>query len=139
MEHLSQFITHHWQLWLLFTAILILTFLNELFIKNKKAKELSPQALVDLINQENAVVIDIRDLESFKKGHIIGSIHAVPADLNQKKMDKYKNKSIVLVCTRGIQASTLASTLGTKECEPIVLSGGITAWVNADLPLIKGK
>ncbi len=139
MEHLSQFITNHWQLWLIFIVVLFLTFLNELLTQKKKAKELSPQAAVDLINNENAVVIDLRDTETFKKGHIIDSIQAKEEDFSQKKMDKYKNKPIIIVCARGIQATAFAAKIRTQGYQLLVLSGGIAAWQNADLPLVKGK
>lgn len=139
MEHLSQFIINHWQLWLLFIVVLFLTFLNELFTQKNKAKELSPQAAVDQINNENAIIIDIRDKEAFKKGHIIDAINAKSDDFEQQKMEKYKNKPIILVCERGLQTPALAKKIRTQGYEPLVLSGGIAAWQNADLPLVKGK
>lgn len=139
MEHLGQFITNHWQLWLLFIVVLFLTFLNELITQKKKAKELSPQAAVDLINNENALVIDLRDKESFKKGHIIDSINANDEDFSQQKMDKYKNKPIILVCARGLLTPAVANKIKTQGYQPLVLAGGIEGWKNADLPLVKGK
>ena len=139
MDHLGQFIINHWQLWLLFVVVLFLTFINELITQKKKAKELSPQAVVDLINNENAVIIDIRDKDAFKKGRIIDSINAKSDDFEQQKMDKYKNKSIILVCERGLQSATLANKIRAQGYEPMVLGGGIAAWQQADLPLVKGK
>lgn len=139
MDQLGQFIINHWQLWLLFLGVLFLTFFNELITQKKKAKELSPQAAVDLINNEHAVVMDLRDKEVFKKGHIIDSINVKEEDFEQKKMDKYKNKAIILVCARGIQAPTLAAKIKTQGYQPLILGGGIAAWQNADLPLVKGK
>ena len=139
MDHLGQFIINHWQLWLLFVVVLFLTFINELMTQKKKAKELSPQAVVDLINNENAVIIDIRDKDAFKKGRIIDSINAKSDDFEQQKMDKYKNKSIILVCERGLQSATLANKIRAQGYEPMVLGGGIAAWQQADLPLVKGK
>jgi rhodanese-related sulfurtransferase len=139
MEHLGQFITNHWQLWSLFIVVLFLTFLNELFTQKKKAKELTPQAAIKLMNNENAVVIDLRDKESFKKGHIIDAVHATNEDFSEQKMDKYKNKSIILVCARGIVTPALAKKINTQGFQAIVLAGGMTAWQNSDLPLVKGK
>ncbi|MBI2786343.1 MAG: rhodanese-like domain-containing protein [Legionella longbeachae] len=139
MEHLGQFIINHWQLWLALIVVLLLTFINELASQKKKAKELSPQAAVDLMNNENAIIIDLRDKELFKQGHIIDSINVKNEDFEQQKMDKYKNKPIILVCARGLQASSLANKLRTQGYQPLVLKGGIAAWQNADLPLIKGK
>ena len=77
MEHLGQFITNHWQLWLALVIILLLIFINELLTQKKRAKELSPADAVDMINHENAVVIDLRDAELYRAGHIINAIPAL--------------------------------------------------------------
>ena len=139
MEHLGQFIINHWQLWLLFIVVLFLTFLNEIFTQKNKAKQLSPQAVIDLINNNSAVIIDIRDKETFKQGHIIDALNAKSEDFEQQKMEKYKDKPIVLVCARGLQSPVLAHKIRNQGYQPFVLGGGIEAWQNADLPLVKGK
>ena len=139
MNQLHEFIINHWQLWLAFVLILLAVLVNELISKKNKAKELSPQAVVSLINEENAVVMDIRDKESFNKGHIIDSINARTEDLEQAKIDKYKNKTIILVCARGLQAQTAAVKLRNRGFQTAVLHGGITSWQQADLPLVKNK
>lgn len=139
MEHLGQFITHHWQLWLAFIAVLLLIFINELLSQKKKAKELSPQSAVDMINNESAVIIDLRDKESFKNGHIIDSINVTIEDFEQAKMNKYKNKPLILVCARGLQTPAAAAKLHTQGYNALVLAGGIAAWQTADLPLVKSK
>jgi rhodanese-related sulfurtransferase len=139
MEHLGQFIMNHWSLWLALIVVLLLIFVNELFSQKKKAKELTPQSAVDLINNDNAIVIDLRDKEIYKQGHIIDSINADIADFEQAKMNKYKNKPIILVCARGQQSTTAAAKLKTQGYQPLVLAGGITAWQAADLPLVKKK
>ncbi|ABQ55704.1 TPA: rhodanese-like domain-containing protein [Legionella pneumophila subsp. pneumophila] len=139
MEKLGQFIINHWQLWLAFVVVVFLIFINEILSQRKKAKEVSPQSLVDLMNNGNAIVIDIRDKESFKNGHIINSMNVNPDDFDQQKMSKYKDKPIILVCARGLQSPTLAMKIRNQGYQPLVLSGGIQAWQGADLPLVKGK
>lgn len=139
MSQFQQFIIHHWPLWVAFIILLLLTLFNEFIGQKKKAKELSPQAAVDLINNDNALVIDLRDKESFKKGHIIDSINASAEDFNQDKMKKYKEKTIILVCARGLQSPAIAAKAKTQGFKPMILSGGITAWQNADLPVVKNK
>lgn len=139
MEHLSEFITRHWELSLAFIVILILTLINEWLTHKKKAKELTPQAAIDLINNENAVVFDLRDQDSFQKGHIISAIRCTIDDFKQPKMSKYKSKPIILVCAKGLQAPAIAAQIKLDGFQPMVLSGGIVSWQNADLPLIKDK
>jgi rhodanese-related sulfurtransferase len=140
MGQLQQFITNHWELWLALVAILIAIFINEFLSQKKRAKELSPAAAVDMINHENAVVIDLRDPELFRAGHIIGAICTPTDDFGQKRMEKYKTKPLILVCPRGLQSIAMATKLRAEGfTQPMVLSGGITAWQAANLPLVKGK
>lgn len=138
MDHIAQFIQNHWQLSLAFVVITSLIFINEYLSMKKQGKSVSPEQAIDLINHQNAIILDIRDAAAFKSGHIINSIRAAEADFNSTKMDKYKNKTTIIVCTRGIQAANLAKNLRTKGfTESMVLSGGIDAWKAAGLPLIK--
>lgn len=138
MEHLGQFISNHWGLWLALIVILLLIFINELLSQKKRAKELSTAAAVDMINHGDAVVFDIRDQEAFRKGHIIDSTRVTAEDFSQPRMEKYKQKPFILVCTRGVQAASLAAKLREQGySQPMVLAGGITAWQAAGLPLVK--
>lgn len=140
MEQMGQFIMNHWALCLALVGILLLIFVNEGFTKAMGPKILSPQLVVEKMNHDNAVVIDLRDQEAFGAGHIIHAIRAAVDDFNLPRMDKYKQKNVILVCTRGIQAQTLASKLKSKGfLNVMVLAGGITAWQSAGLPLVKGQ
>lgn len=139
MEHLGQFIMHHWTLWLALVFVLLLIFINELLTKKKQAKALSPQSAIAMINNDKAIVIDLRDKEAYKNGHIIDSVNASVEDFDQIKMNKYKNKTLILACARGISAQTAATKLQNQGYQALVLAGGITAWQAADLPLIKRK
>jgi rhodanese-related sulfurtransferase len=139
MEHFSQFITNHWPLWLAFFGILILIYINEWFTQKRAPVSLSPQSVVEKINRENSVIFDLRDKEAFSAGHIIHAIRASAEDFTQPRMAKYKTKSLILVCTKGIHSQSLASKLKTQGYEQVmVLAGGLTAWQNAELPLVKG-
>ncbi|PJD96019.1 MAG: sulfurtransferase [Legionella sp.] len=137
MNQLSQFINNHWSLCLTFVALLICVIINELLSQKKKAKEISPQKTIDLINNDLAVIIDLRDKETFKKGHIINAINMTADDINDSKLSQYKNKSLVLVCNRGQSAPAVASKIKTLGLNPLVLSGGMMAWHNASLPVVK--
>lgn len=82
----------------------------------------------------------MRDAEAYRDGHIIDAVRASADDFNQQRMDKYKTKPIILVCARGLQSPALAAKLHEQGFEnPMVLAGGMAAWVSANLPVIKGK
>jgi rhodanese-related sulfurtransferase len=140
MGQLTQFIIHHWELWLALMLVLTLIVINDLITQKKRAKELSPAAAVDMINHHQTVIIDLRDPETFRAGHIIDAIRVSAEDFNQQRMESYKKKPFILVCARGVQAATLATKLKTQGfTEAMVLSGGMTAWLAAELPIVKSK
>lgn len=139
-QHLAQFIGNHWQLWLTLLVILVLIFVNEVLTLRQRAKTLSTAALVDMINNENAVVFDLRPLEAFQAGHIISAKRASEEEFSQPRMATYKNQPIILICPRGVQSSALAAKLRKLGfTQPMVLSGGMSAWQAANLPIVKGK
>ena len=140
MGQLGQFIMNHWGLWLALIAVLLSIFVNELITQKKRAKTLSSSAVIDMINHENAVVIDLRDQELFRAGHIIDAICASADDFTKPRMEKYKNKPLILVCARGLQSTALASKLREQGfTQPLVLAGGFAAWQEAGLPSVKTK
>lgn len=140
MEQLEQFVVNNWVLFLALIVILALIFIYELISQKNQPQGLSTHATVSLINQEDATVIDIRDQQAYKNGHILNSIHATESDFNQSKLGKYKDKIIILVCAKGLQSPALATKLRDQEYKNIkILSGGVAAWLAADLPLVKGK
>lgn len=139
MEQFNQFILNHWQLWVAFVILVLLVLINEFITQKKKSKEISPQTAVDLINNDDTVVIDLREKEAYKNGHIIDSINASADDFNQPKMSQYKDKNLILICARGQQSPAVAAKIRPLGFRPLVLKGGIISWQNADLPLIKKK
>lgn len=140
MDQFGQFIINHWGLWLAFVVILLLIFLNERMNQKKKAKALTPAGAVDAMNHEGAIIVDLRDEDTFRNGHILGAKRAAAEDFHQARMDKYKAKPIILVCARGLQSEALAAKLRVQGFEqPMTLAGGMAAWEAANLPTVKGK
>ncbi len=138
MEQFVQFIQNHWQLGVAFIVISILICINEFLNSRSQGKSITPEEAVNLINNSNAAVIDLRDPAAFKNGHIIGAIRAAEDDFSTPRFNKYKKQDVILVCNRGIQAGALAKTLRAQEyANPMVLKGGIEAWQQASLPLVK--
>ncbi len=141
MQDIIFFMQHHLGLSIAFVATLVLLMIVQ-FIKQKgEAAQVSPAQLTQLINRENAVIVDIRSASLFADGHIIGSISIPLTELETKikKLEKSKAKPIVIVCMLG-QESQRASAILTKHgmLNIRTLQGGIDAWRKADMPLVKG-
>lgn len=105
-----------------------------------KGGGLDPQAVVQLMNREKAVVIDVCEPDEFARGHIIGAKNLPLAQVNDKLPQLVKNKStpVVMVCQVGARSSravAAARKLGYENAQS--LSGGLRAWVAASMPTEK--
>lgn len=121
------------------TLALIYTEIARLF---RGFKGLSPAQLTEWINRENALVIDIRGQGEYEKGHIAGSKHQLPSQLDPeaKWLVKAKEQPVAVVCTSGITAGGVAAKLVKAGYTRVaVLEGGIAAWQQAGLPLSAGR
>ncbi len=101
---------------------------------------LSPNAAVQLINREKAVVIDVCETDEFASGHVGGAKNIPVNEIEAKLAGLVKNKALplILVCTTGGRASRvqgMAKKLGFENTH--VLAGGLKAWKEANLPVEK--
>jgi len=103
-------------------------------------KGLSPTEATIWINRRKAYVLDLRPEEAYKSGRLPGAkfINAseISAAIEKLKLDR-KNP-VVLVCETGAhsrKAITEIQKLGFLEVG--VLEGGVQAWKQAALPLVK--
>ena len=139
------FFIHHWPLFVSLVLLLIVILVFELQAKAKGPAIIDPSTAVEWMNHQSAIVIDIRDKEAFRKGHIIHSqsiepAHVVSTVTDEKQAEKYRDKPILLVCAQGVSAQKTAVLLQKEGIEKVaVLKGGIQAWTAADLPLEKNK
>lgn len=139
MQDILNLLQEHWQLTSALIAVLFLLIIIE-FIKQKRgANGLTPASTTHFINHKNAVVIDTRSTDSYSSGHIVGSVSIPLADLvaKNKKIEKFKTQPIVLVCNSDPEGQRAANQLQTNGFDVYILAGGLRAWRDAELPLVK--
>ena len=95
---------------------------------------------VQLINRERAIVLDVSETEEFAAGHVGGAKNVPVGQLEQRLPEVVKNKGVplILVCSNGARANralAVAKKLGYDKAQ--VLSGGLKAWKDANLPIEK--
>ncbi len=94
-----------------------------------------------LINRENAIVIDLRSKQEFNNGHVLDAINIPYANLASRlaELDKSKDKPVILVCKMGQHSRAAYKTLANAGFGDVRrLTGGMTEWTAASLPLVKG-
>ena len=138
-NQLSEFITNHPLLFMALLAILAMLVGGELRDRLSKIKQVAPGEATRLLNHEDAVMVDMRTDKDFRDGHIVNAVHA-PADSAASKLQKYRDRPLIIYCNSGQQSSKLGGKLVKQGYENVNnLKGGILAWKQADLPLSKGK
>ncbi len=105
-------------------------------------KSLRPAELTGLINRDNALVVDLSPSNEFEKGHIAGSRSVTPSqfDPENKLLTAAKSLPVVMVCRNGQASGDAAKRLKKAGFEQVYwLDGGVQAWQQAELPLVKGR
>jgi rhodanese-related sulfurtransferase len=93
-----------------------------------------------LINQQNALVLDVRDAAEYEKAHVLNARHIAMGELPERsaEIEKYKAKPVIVVCESGNRSEKAATALRKQGFAQVYsLSGGIAAWKQAGLPLEK--
>lgn len=140
MNEILNFAQQHLLLIVSWIVLFLAIVVTELLNKRLKAPQVSPQQLVELMNQENVKLIDIRNSQNFRKTHILNSKNIPWLNQDDSVFQSVKNESMVLICQQGQSANQLADKLKKQGFQQIkVLSGGLSAWQQANLPLVKGK
>jgi rhodanese-related sulfurtransferase len=101
----------------------------------------TPSEAVVLINRSNAVVLDVRDEAEFANGHITDARHIPLAQLADriKELQKFKDKPVLVNCQAGTRSAKAGDTLRKSGFTQVHnLQGGLNAWVQAKLPVVKG-
>jgi rhodanese-related sulfurtransferase len=142
LTRLPQFIPHHLPLVAAFFVIILVLIGLEVSRKFRGYRELTPGALVQMINRGEPLVIDLSAIADHEKGHIAGSKHVVPSqfDPENKDLAKAKTLQVVTVCKNGMESGKAAKRLVKAGFANVAtLAGGLDAWRRAELPLAKGR
>lgn len=140
MQDIIVFIQQHTLLIALFAVVLIILVILEFIKLKQSANRLSCTQATRLINHEKGIFVDVRPTEAYLAGHITSAISLPFAELTQKikKIEKFRAQPLVLVCAAGTDSARAATTLTHQGFKVHILSGGIRAWREAQLPLVKG-
>ena len=142
LTRLPHFVANHVLLVAAFVVIILALIGLEVSRKFRGFRELTPGALVQMINRGEPLVVDLSAVTDYEKGHIAGSRHVAPSqfDPENKDLAKAKDLQIVTVCKNGMESGKAAKRLVKAGFSNVAtLAGGINAWKQAELPLAKGK
>ena len=135
---ITEFSTNHTLLVVAFVALLVALFFNEFRQATQKSTGLTPAGAIQLINNEDVTLLDVRESAETVNGKIAKAVQIPVSSINQRigELDKFKDKNIIVYCKNGSRAGIACRTLSKAGFENVFnLDGGITAWQEAHLPV----
>jgi len=90
-----------------------------------------------LINREDAQVLDVRDPGEYGAGHILGAKNLPLARLDSAgEVAKKKDATLIVYCDTGDRSGKAVAALKKQGYSKVAnLSGGLSAWKQAGLPV----
>ena len=121
------------------TLLLVQDLIDSAF---RKHQSVTPNEAVLLMNQDETVVIDVREPNEFAEGHIEGARNIPLAKLGERaaELAPHREHPLIVTCqsgTRSLAAGKQLTKLGfTKVYE---MKGGMFAWKDQSLPVSKKR
>ena len=87
----------------------------------------------DIMSRGDALVLDVRDADSYRRGHIEGSRLATKENLSTYLSDAPKNKPVIICCYHGVSSRAFAKAFAERGFSDVSsLDGGYEAWAAAE-------
>jgi rhodanese-related sulfurtransferase len=139
MGDIIAFANTHYYLASLVVAMVVAVLAYEVWLKGRGLLQVSTSLAIQLINK-GALIIDVRPPEAFAGGHIVNARNIPLGEITNDPdpVRKKKDKVLLTVCDSGPTASRAANLLRKAGYESTFsLQGGLAAWRNENLPLVK--
>ncbi|MCB1761375.1 MAG: rhodanese-like domain-containing protein [Gammaproteobacteria bacterium] len=136
MQQFLEFVANHPMLFAALGLVTVLLIINLITGMDKSA--IDPHQATTMINQEDALVVDVRPMTDFSAGHVINAINIPINGLKNQlnRLEKHRNKPIIVACRSGTQSGSVCKQLRKEGFEKVFnLKGGILAWQGANLPI----
>ncbi|CDL84434.1 rhodanese-like domain-containing protein [Xenorhabdus cabanillasii] len=143
LQEIMQFISRNTILSLVWIALLVAVIVLTVKSVFSKSKDITRTQVIHLINKEDAIVVDLRSRDDFRRGHIIGSVNLTPSEIKENnlgELEKHKKQPVIIVSANGLESKTPAENLVKAGFEQVyTLKEGIAGWTGENLPLSRGK
>lgn len=142
MDQYIEFISNHYLLSLAFVVVLYLLLQDLIESSLNKFTGLSPALAVTKMNNDDALVVDVREPNEYVKSHIEGSIN-IPLNKFSDQIDsitQHKTHPVIIVCQTGTRSISACKTLTKNHFEHVFnIIGGMQSWEENKLPIKTSK
>lgn len=140
MDQVLEFISNNALLVAALVVIILLIIKMELERVTSGVAQLNPFETIRQLNDNNAIVLDVRETKEFNDGHLKDAVHIPLSDFKARmgELNKYKEKPVIAYCRSGSRSYSACKKLKKAGFESVNnLQGGIMAWQNQNMPVNK--
>jgi len=140
MQEYLEFFARHWVLSAAALILIVLLIATEVSKKLRKFKDISPAEAARIVGSDDNLVLDVREPDEFKSGHLRGAKLIPLGSLAGKlsEIEKFKDKTVLVYCRSGNRSATAANILCRAGFSDVSnLAGGIIAWQSEHYPVKK--
>ena len=121
-------------------GLIVFIIVHEVKQVMRKYKEIDPNKAVQLLNNDDTLILDVREATELTAGKILGA-KPFPVSTSLENLDdieQYKEHPVIAFCSNGLKANKFCNMLTKHGFKDVYhLKGGLTAWDQANLPVIK--
>jgi len=140
MDQLLDYFTNHPLLAGAAVVMAALVAAYEIRRRGEGSAAVAPNEAIRMMNA-GAVLLDLRSANHFKDGHIAGARN-LPGDQlasDARAIEKFAGKKLILYCDSGTTTAAALRTLARAGIRDAAsLRGGLAAWKQENLPVVKG-
>jgi rhodanese-related sulfurtransferase len=82
------------------------------------------------------VVLDVREDDEWRAGHISGAVHIPLMQVPQRVSDLPSDRQILVVCKAGGRSAKATAVLQQQGYDAVNLAGGMLAWEQAQRAMV---
>lgn len=142
MSDFAEFSQQNILLFLALFAIIGMLVGSEVLRRMRGVRSVNAAEALRLINDQEAWVVDIRDAGEYKAGHLPQARHLPFTVLKERwsELAKAGDKPIIVYCRTGSTSQSACALLKKNNIANVYsLSGGLSAWLDANLPVSRKK
>lgn len=129
------FVNEQWLLLSVLAALIATLIWHE---GRKAGQPISFHEVTRMLNQEEGLLVDVRDSAEYKSGHIVGALNIPHSKLMERvgELKKYREKTIIITDKLGQHAGAAGRILKQHGFEVRRLQGGMSEWTQQNLPVV---
>lgn len=109
-----------------------------MIMKRTAGASLDTLGATRMINDTQAVVLDVRASGEFEAGHLPNARNIPLAELERRADELPAGRPVIVCCNSGMTSAKAASSLRKSGRQDVFnLDGGLNAWRQAGLPVVK--